>query len=118
MRQQAGQRLVGNLCKQPLRRHLNLGEAAEKLRHGQHRRVAPGDTGNAGDIAQHLAVCPLRASADDWYRADAQFRKLGKALLILEHIDRHEGYAVLGQELLHPQAAGAPRLPICFDHVV
>src|SRR5436305_4428404 len=32
-----------------------LGEAAEKLRHGQHRRVAPGDTGNGVDIAQHLA---------------------------------------------------------------
>jgi len=32
-------------------------------------------------------------------------RKLGEALLVLEHIDRHEGYAVLGQELLqlaHP----------------
>ena len=38
-----------------------------------------------------------------------------KAALVGQHVDGDERHAVLGQELLHPEAAGAARLPVGLD---
>src|SRR5262249_12204 len=66
-------------------------------------------------LAQDLPVRPILAAPHDRHRADAQHCQLGKGILVLKHVDGDEGNAVLGQELLHPEATRAAGLPVCFD---
>ena len=116
MRQHAGELVVRDLREEPLRRRLDRDEPRGQLGCRQHLRPAPRDPCDACHLAQHLAVRPILTAPHDRNRADAQRRQLGKGILVLKHVDRDEGNAVLGEELLHSETTGAAGLPVCLDN--